>query len=305
MLAGCGAGPIALHAPNISPSSAQGATPVELEPIAAGAPGAVAADIAAPGAPAVLTAAMAAEIAGRGLRGGEPGGYVARCTLDRFAPRRHMGITEGRELLVLYVDLSCEARRASDHAVVWRGELRGRSAAAAPNVIGSDANVTARLVDRSMSDASREMASDLATRALALSSEPSSRVFADETQMRATAGLDDAPYGPAALQENRGAVPGALRSLGEHEATMRASAWNVAAMAAGPGDPWPAGGAMRLDEDPLVRFVQYKALARFGGDSARARLEQASKEEDEPLLVEFVRDALATEGTGLPRSRRP
>jgi hypothetical protein len=85
---------------------------------------------------------------------------------------------------------------------------------------------------------------------------------------------------------------------------MRAAAWNVAAMAAGPGDPWPAGSAMKLDDDPLVRFVQYKALARFGGESARARLQQASKEEDEPLLVEFVRDALATDGTGLARSRR-
>jgi hypothetical protein len=304
VLAGCGGGPIALHAPNISPSSVRGATPVEIEGIGAGAPGSVAADIAAPGPAAVLTAAMTAEIAGRGLRAGEPGGYAGRCTLDRFAPRSHTGITEGRQLLVLYVDLSCEVRRASDHAVVWRGELRGRAAAAAPNVIGSDTNVTARLVDRTMSDAAREMASDLAVRALALAGEPSSRVFADETQMRATAGLDDAPYGPAALQENDRAVAGALRSVGEHDATMRAAAWNVAAMAAGPGDPWPAGSAMQLDDDPLVRFVQYKALARFGGESARARLQQASKEEDEPLLVEFVRDALATDGTGLARSRR-
>jgi hypothetical protein len=304
VLAGCGGGPIALHAPNISPSSVQGGTAVELEPVAPGPAGAVAADIAPPGPAAVLTAAMTAEIAGRGLRGGEPGGYVVRCTLDRFAPRWHMGITQGSELLVLYVDLSCEARRASDRAIVFRGELRGRTASAAPNVIGSDSNVTARLVDRAMSDAAREMASDLATRALALQSAPSARVFADETQLQATAGLDDAPYGPAALQENPAAVAGALRSLGEHDAPMRAAAWNVAAMAAGPGDPWPAGSSMKLDDDPLVRFVQYKALARFGGESARARLQQAAREEDEPLLVEFVRDALATDGTGLPRSRR-
>jgi hypothetical protein len=214
-------------------------------------------------------------------------------------------MTDNQEMVVLYVDLSCEARRASDSVTVWRGALRGRSCSAAPNILASDTSTTQRLVDRAFSDAAREMASDLAMRALALSCEPSARVFSDETQQRASAGLDDSPYGPAALMENPAAVEGALRSLGEHDATMRASAWNVAAMAAGPGEPWTAGEKISLDEDPMVRFAQYKALARLDTALARRQLAIARDTETDLLLVEFLRDSLATQGLVVARSRRP
>jgi hypothetical protein len=300
----CGGGPSALHAPSITPSGAPDRTPLEIEPVAAGAPSGVVGDYAGPGPAAVLTAAMKAEIAGRALRGGEEGGYQARCTLDRFAVRSRVTLTEGSELLLLYADLSCEARRVSDGAVVWRGELRGRTAASAPNVIASDANVTQRLLDRALSDAGREMASDLAVRALGLPGEPTARLFGDETQQRAAAGLDDSPYGPAALMENEASVAGAMRSLGEHDAQARAAAWNVAAMAAGPGDPWAAGDSMKLDGDALVRFVQYKALARLGSAAALSRLAQALAQEGDPLLAEFLRDAAASGGTGMQRNLR-
>jgi hypothetical protein len=209
------------------------------------------------------------------------------------------------EMLVLYADLSCEAKRVEDGAVVWQGEIRGRAAASAPNVLGSDVSTTQRLADRATSDVAREMASDLAMRALSLIGEPSARVFADESQMHAGAGLDDTPYGQAALQENPAAVEGAMRALNEHDKTMRAAAWNVAAMAAGPGEPWPAAEKMSLDDDPLVRFVQYKALARLGSAAALDQLKGAAQKEEAALLAEFLKDALASGGVGVSRSRRP
>jgi hypothetical protein len=275
---------------------------VDLEPIAERAR--ITGDFASPGPAAVLTAAMKAELAGRALRGGEAGGYAVRCGLDRFAVRFHATMTDSEEMLAVYVDLSCEAKRVSDGAPVWRGELRGRTCAAAPNVFGSDASTTRRLANRALSDAAREMASDLAVRALALAADPSARVFADEAQLRAGAGLDDTPYGAGALEENEAAVASAMQAVGEHEATTRAAAWNVVAMAAGPGDRWVAGGGLRLDEDPLVRFVQYKALARLGTATAIAQLEAAAGKEEHTLLAEFLHDSIASRGVGLARSRR-
>jgi hypothetical protein len=276
---------------------------VELESIAAKGP--VVGEFAAPGPAAVLTAAVKSELDGRALHGGEAGGYAVRCALDRFAVRSRSSMTESQEMLALYADLSCEARRAGDGATVWRGELRGRVAEAAGNVLGSDANTRQRLLDRALSDAAREMASDLALRALGLAAEPSARVFADEAQQRAGAGLDDSPYGPAALQERAESVGAAMRGLDEHDAAMRAAAWNVVAMAAGPGDAWLAGETMKLDEDPFVRFEQYKALARLGSATSLRQLRGALDKEEDALLAELVGDALSTQGIGLPRSRRP
>src|SRR5208337_1093056 len=152
-----------------------------------------------------------------------------------------------------------EAKRLRDEAVVWRGELRGRACAEGSNVLGSSLGVTQRLVDRALSDAAREMASDLAVRALALRAAPSARAFPDEGEQRAASGLDDSPWGAAALEENADSVEHALRTLDAHDTTLRAAAWNVVAMAAGPGDPWRAGDKMALDAEPFVRFEQYKA----------------------------------------------
>jgi len=300
---GCSAGPLALDAPNVAPSQARDPTPVQLDPIATGA--AVTGEFVPPGPAAVLTAAMSSELAGRALRGGEPGGYGVRCTLDRFALRTRSSVADSQEMMALYADLSCEARRRHDGAVVWRGELRGRTCAAADNVLGSDSSTTLRLANRVMSDAAREMASDLAVRALALKADPSARVFADEAQQRSTAGLDDTPFGPAALEESPEAVPRAMRAAADHDATVRAAAWNVVAMASGPGDPWVAGEKLDLDEDPLVRFVQYKALARLGDATALHELRGAAQREEHSLLAELLKDSLATGGIGLARSRRP
>jgi hypothetical protein len=247
---------------------------------------------------------MNAELAGRALRGGEPGGYSVRCELARFAVRSRAPMTESHEMLTLYADLSCEARRASDGAAVWRGELRGRTCASAPNVLGSDADTTRKLANRALSDVAREMASDLAVRALALGADPSARVFPDEEHQRSGAGLDDAPYGAAALEENEAAVEGAMRAMNQNDPMIRAAAWNVVAMAAGPGDSWTAGDQLRLDENPLVRFVQYKALARLGSATSLAQLVGAARNEEHELLAEFLADALASHGTGLARSRR-
>jgi hypothetical protein len=215
-----------------------------------------------------------------------------------------MRLTEGTALMALYVDLSCEARRTRDSAPVWRGELRGRTCEEGSDVLGTNIGAKQRLLDRALSDAAREMTSDLALRALGLRAVPSTRVFADEGQQHATAGLDDTPWGPAALQENVAMVPHALQSLDAHDTVLRAGAWNVVAMTAGPDEPWPAGEQLALDSEPLVRFVQYKALARHGGEVALAQLRDATAKEGDGLLLELLRDALATGGTGLARSRR-
>ena len=104
-----------LHAPVVALSQAREPTPVDLEPIAVRAR--PEGDFAPPGPAAVLTAAMKAELAGRALRGGEPGGYEVRCTLDRFAMRSHSAMIASDEMLALYADLSCEAKRSSDGAL--------------------------------------------------------------------------------------------------------------------------------------------------------------------------------------------
>jgi hypothetical protein len=141
-------------------------------------------------------------------------------------------------------------------------------------------------------------------RALGLVAAPSVRVFADESQQQASSGLDDTPWGAAALQESAGTVERALRTADAHDTTLRAGAWNVVAMAAGPDDPWLAGDRMVLDDEPLVRFVQYKALARHGGEVALAQLKIAAEKDGDRLLAEMARDALATGGIGVARVKR-
>jgi hypothetical protein len=205
---------------------------------------------------------------------------------------------------VLYADLSCDAKRASDGAVVWRGELRGRACEEGSNVLGTSLGVTQRLVNRALSDAAREMVSDLALRALGLRAVPSARAFADESQQHSAGGIDDTPWGAAALEESPGAVDHALHTLDARDTTLRAGAWNVVAMAASPDDPWLAGEKLALDDEPLVRFVQYKALARHGGDVALAQLKSAADREGDGLLVELARDSLASGGIGIARPKR-
>jgi len=302
--AGCSAGPLGLNAPEVAMAAARAPCPVDLEPIATGA--AIVGDFAAPGPASVLTAAMNNELRGRALHTSEsvhePGGYSVRCTLDRFAVRTRESVTESQEVLALYADLSCEASRASDHAAVWRGELRARTFSEDANVLGSDTSTRQRLLDRALSDAARELASDLTVRALGLLAEPSARVFVDADQQRLQSGLDDSPFGPAALQETGAANPSIQKAITDPNAPVRAAAWNALAMAAGPGDPWSAGAKLTLDDDAAVRFAQYKALARLGSDAALAQLRTAAGD-GEPLLAELIADALRTGGTGFPRSR--
>jgi hypothetical protein len=304
-LGGCGAGPLVLDAPEIAKTLARAPSPVELDPIADGA--AIVGDYMPPGPAAVLTAAMNTELAGRALHGGESGGYSVRCTLDRFAVRSHASLAsmaEAQEGLAVYADLSCEASRSVDHVAVWRGELRARTFAEDANLLGSDASTRQRLVDRALSDAARELASDLALRALGLLAEPSARIFVDAEQQRQRAGLDDSPFGPAALQQTGASSASVQKGLADGNAYIRAAAWNVVAMAAGPGDEWTAGAKLALDDDAGVRFAQYKALARLGSDGAMAQLRGAAASEGDPLLAEMLADAIKSGGTGLPRSKR-
>jgi hypothetical protein len=299
-LVGCG-GPLTLNTPNVTPTLAREPTRVDLDPIETR--GLVQGDFSPPGPAAVLTAAMGQELVGRALTGGDPGGYAVRCTLDRFVVRQAKRPFENTELLALYADLACEAKHATDGSLVWRGELRGRVCEQATNVLGTAVGVTQHLVNRALSDAAREMASDLALRGLGLRAVPSARVFADDGQQRSSSGLDDTPWGPAALQENPGAVDHALHTLDARDVTLRAAAWNVVAMASSPDDPWLAGEKLSLDDEPLVRFVQYKALARHGGEVALGVLKGAADRDGDGFVAELARDALATGGIGVVRRR--
>jgi hypothetical protein len=305
-LPACSTPPVALHCPASTATVARDpATPLDFDPIVVGPGAAISgglAAFAAPGPELVLTSGLAGELRARSPHGGEPGGYRIRCRLDRFALRQSSNMTETHAMASLYADLMCEAARRGDGATVWRGELRGRAASAASSGFSTDLSMVQRLADRMMSDVVREMSADLAVRALGLSTEASGRVFADEQAQHDLAGMDDSTFGTAALAEDWRLVPTIVKSLASLEPMARAAGWNAVAMAAGPGDAWTAGDHLRLDEDPLVRFYQYKALARLGSPTALGELGRALDGEDEPLLAELVQDALSTGGIGFART---
>jgi hypothetical protein len=306
-LAGCGSAPIRLHPPECTPAAARTmGTTVDLDPISkkvGGDPMSVPVPIAPPGAEAVITSGMSSELRARALRGGEPGGYVVRCTLDRFAIRWRSDVSSSHALSTLYIDLACEASRARDRAPVWRGELRGRAAATSASLFAGDAGTMQTRADRMLGDAAREMASDLAVRALGLAASPSARVFRNEAAAGMLAGVDDTPLGTSALAETPLAAVLALPALRAPEPAARAAAWNVVAMASGPGESWIGGPALTLDDDPYVRFYQYKALGRQASQDSLGALGHALVGEEEPLLAELARDSIASGGTGV--ARRP
>ncbi len=299
---GCSKSTIALHAPNCPPSQARtDATRVEIEPISIVAdthpevPGSRMFD--PPGPAHVLTGGMTTELLARALEGGEQGGYVARCRLDRFAMRTKSESALGRTLASLYVDLGCDVSRKADKALVWRGALRGRGAAAADtSVFANDDQMLQSLADRLMSDVSRELASDLAVRVLSLKTKSSGRVFANEAAEREGAGINDTSLGGAALSESQEAAKAAAASLRDPDPMVRAAAWNVIAMAAAPDEEWVGGVDDRIDDDAYVRFFQYKAFARHGSKATLSALRRAFRVEPQELLEEFLKDILTSEG---------
>jgi hypothetical protein len=302
--AGCSAGTLRLRPPECAPATSRTSpTEVDLDPIAAPPQAGIVTPIpiVSPGPAAMITSGMNAELHGRALQG-DPQGFLAQCRLDRFAIRTHSVMSSSNALSTMYVDLSCTARRRPDLAPVWQGELRARTAATSGVLFAGDDGSLESRAARMFGDAARELAGDLAVRALGLGSSPSARVFRDEAAARILSGIDDTPLGPAALAEKPEGVPPVLPSLVDPDSPLtRASAWNVVAMAASPTDPWLAGPALTLDLDVYVRFYQYKALARLGTPASLAQLKGALATEDEPQLVELLRDALASGGIGVTR----
>ena len=300
----CGTGTLALHAPECAPACARTTpTEIDMDPIETPASSAA---VVAPvpmdrqAIADVLTGGMSSELHGRALQG-EAAGYVARCTVNRFAIRTHSLATSSTSLTTMYVDLACTALRKQDRAPVWQGELRARTASRSAVIFAGDDGSLQSRTARMFGAAVRELASDLAVRALGLGASPSARVFRDEAAARIFSGIDDSPLGPAALAEKPDGVAPVLPDLKDPDSTTRASAWNVVAMAAGPGDPWDAGSSLSLDDDPFVRFFQYKALARLGSPGAMAQLRKALGDESEPQLRELLSDAIGSGGTGLAR----
>jgi hypothetical protein len=310
LLVACGS-TVRLHAPVIAESTARTmAAKLELEPITM-KPGADAGTsvngkrvgFEHPDPAAALTAGIRAELAGRALQGGEPGGYAVRCSLERFAMRTQTNMAGTRAYAVLYADLACDAERTADHALVWRGMLRGRATAMGGSTFGRDASMMQKLADRMMSDAARELASDLAVRALDLVAGASARVFADEDERATLGGIDDTSLGAAALTESAEKAAQVAPLLHDSDASIRAAAWNIVAMASGPGDPWALGDVFTPDDELTVRFYQYKALAREASAATMAQLRGASAHEDESILSELARDALGSGGLTFPRTK--
>jgi hypothetical protein len=304
-LAACGSS-VALHAPTLTPTAARSQpAKLDLEPITArsGAEAASTVALGHPGPAEVLTGGMQSEIAGRALEGGDPGGYRVRCALDRFALRTYVGLAGTSAVATLYVDLGCSVERVADRITVWRGALRGRAMARDGTALGTESALVQRLADRTMSDASRELVSDLVVRVLSLGGVPSTRVFPDEQARAASAGIDDTVFGPAALTEASDRAPSVGSSLGPiDKTTAQAASWNAIAMAAGPEDP-PFASAVTFEDDPVVRYYQYKALARQGSAQAMGQLKDALPREEEAWLAELVKDTLAIGGIGLARRR--
>ena len=305
--AGCGGAAVTLHSPSIAASTARsGGARIDFEPMTTHP--AAAASIAARGGfgrcdpAAVLTSGIQAELGGRALRDGDPHGYVVRCALERFALRTQSNVAGTRAYAALYVDLACEAESGTDRAMVWRGAVHARDAATGGGTFGREPATMQRLVDRLVSDATRELASDIAVRALGLSGEPSARVFADEAERAEQAGIVDAPGGLGALSESADAAALATKALHHADPLLRAAAWNVIAMAAGPGERAAFSTPFALDEDILVRFYQYKALGRLASAEALAQLRAAATKEEESLLADLARDAVATDGIGFART---
>ncbi len=304
--AGCGGTAVTLHAPRCAKSAArEEPARVEVEPMTARPDAAADSNVALghPGPAEVLTSGMKEELSARALTGGAPGGYRVRCTMDRFALRARVGMVGTATIAALYVDLACAIETIDAPKLVWRGALRARSAATATTPLASETALVQSLADRAMSDASRELASDLAVRVLGLGGGPSARVFADEAARAASSGVDDTLFGGAGLSEAPDRAALALPSLRDLDPSVRAAAWNAVALAMGPGDRWFAGDPV-MDDDAVVRFYEYKALARHAEPSSLAKLGQARKREEEPWLQELLTDALATGGLGLPRRPR-
>ena len=171
------------------------------------------------------------------------------------------------------------------------------------NMVSNEVSAMQRLVDRMVSDAARDMVSDLVVRALGLSTTPSARVFADDAVKKDLGGMDDTAHGTVALTEDIGETAMILKGMDSLETFPRAGAWNAVAMGLGPGDPWYGGDKLHLDDEPLVRFFQYKALARLATTTSLAEIKSAADTEGESILTEFLKDTLASSGVGLPRTK--
>jgi len=302
---GCGSSAVALHPPMLTPNATREATtPIEFAAI--GAPTdpdaaiVVAGGVQPPGPAAALTDGIRREIEARAFHGGESGGYAVRCRLDRFALRRDSDKDDG--YAVIYTDLGCEAKRKGDAATVWRGELRGRTAAVGSRQFFPDAGVMDQvLADRAMSDVTRELASDLGLRVLELEGRPSARLFADQDAQQLLGGADDTPAGAAALAEDADAAGKFVEAAHRNDldANARAAAWNAIAMASGPERPWIGGIDTQLADNTFVRFFQYKALARHATPATMRELKTARGKEEHSLLLEFLHDLEPTGGLGI------
>lgn len=307
--AGCGSTRLTLHEPQtVARSDVNAGTPViDFQPITmhAGKTPVVAKGFDLVGMPSmVLSSALSSELNTRAVKGGVPGGYVVACRLERFAFRTDTDLHVA--LAILYVDLGCSMTTKADKTLVWRGELRGRAIAAGRrDEFADEDDLWQAYADRTMSDVTRELATDIIVGALHLEQTVSMRAFDDQDAEHASAGVNDAPLGPVALSGDPAVVKReAVSDLQSRIAGTRAVAWNAVAMASAPDLPWIGGIDTVLDDDVYVRFFQYKALARHASKATLLDLRVAHKREVQDLLKELVKDSLTSDGIGFPRNGR-
>ncbi|MEO8874880.1 MAG: hypothetical protein ABI461_04765 [Polyangiaceae bacterium] len=308
-LTGCGSSLVMLNPPQTMARAAQaGTTPIDFEAITLPrvedpvVPGDL--KLAPPPPADVLTSALRSEIHSRAFHGGDAAGYTVKCRLDRFALRTDTQLRYA--IALLYIDLNCTVLAKTDGSIAWRGELRGRGIGAGgkKEFDGEDAMWQA-FTDRSFSDVTRELVSDLGIGALGLKGTAGVRAFSNDDTEKATASVDDSTLGPVVLAEDvaltrRDAVP----ELQSRISPMRATAWNAVAMSSFPDEPWIGGVDTVLDVDAFVRFFQYKALARHGSRATLTELRRAYKIENQDLLKELLKDLVASDGLNFPRQAR-
>ena len=218
---------------------------------------------------------MSQELAGRALSGGDPGGYDVRCALDRFAVRsrdahhRQRGAPRALRRRLVRGEARIATARSSGAAscaaaLAPRGATSSAAAWGSPSV-SSTAHCRTRRA--------RWRATSLSGRS-ALRAAPSARAFADESEQRAGSGLDDTPWGAAALEENADAVEHALRTLDTHDTDAARGGVERGRDGGGPGRPVARGrqdGARRRAARALRAVQGARAARRRRGDGSATR----------------------------------
>lgn len=253
----------------------------------------------------VLASEMATELSASAPRLPNRPNHVASCKLERFCIQEDWSRRQDWHLLIAYADVICDVRDASESVTNWRGLIRGRAAAALSPSVDFPERGSRILVDRAIADLGRELASDLLVASLDDRPLATERIFRQPEAKVVFGGVLDAPRANLALVQDAERARELVESTDKSPAAM-ARHWNAIGLLAGGGRPWLGGIRTNLSSDALVRFFQYKALARHASPATLRELERASAEEPISILQVFALDAVASSGLApVGRHARP